>query len=80
MEKYVHAMEAHMDETRVSPRLAHLEAVASHTEETTFIQEFKKISSDVDDAMRSGVNTVRRRNVGYARSLTLTKAATIVRY
>ena len=73
-------MESHMAETRVSARLAQLEAAGQHMGGQLFIQEFERISADVDDAMRAGINTVRRRNVGYARSPTLTRAATIVRY
>ena len=77
MDRYNEMVDKHLLATNVERRLDRL---ATITTNQAFIDEFEKISNDVDDAMRAGINKVRRRNVGYARSPELTKAASVVRF
>ena len=64
MDRYVQAMELHLQANNVSRRLEKLETSAEHMTERLFEEEFEKISRNVDDAMRYGINTVKRKNVG----------------
>ena len=77
MDKYNATVEKHLIATRVEFRLDKLGTIQTNSK---FIEEYEKICNDVNDAMRAGINKVRRRNVGYARSPALTKAAAIVRF
>ena len=77
MNKYNATVEKHLIATRVEFRLDKLGTIQTNSK---FIEEYEKICNDVNDAMRAGINKVRRRNVGYARSPALTKSAEIVRF
>ena len=45
-----------------------------------YIALYESIATDVDAAMQAGINTVKRANVGYARSPALTEAVSLIRY
>ena len=77
MDRYNEAVNNHLVATNVEKRLERLSEIKSQQE---FIDTYEKINKDVDDAMRAGINKVRRKNVGYARSPELTKEVSIVRY
>ena len=77
MDRYNEAVNSHLTATNVEHRLGRLNSTLSDHD---FIELYERISNDVDDAMRAGINKVRRRNVGYARSPELTKAASFVRF
>lgn len=73
-------MEGHLNSKKIKKILDQLEESGSYLVEAEFIEEYEKLNRDIDEAIRCGINTVRRRNMGYARSPTLTKAVTMVRY
>ena len=73
-------MEGHFHATNIEMRLEKLRQGGPAMTDASFQAEHERISRDVDDAMRAGIKAVRRKNVGYARSPTLTRAASIVRY
>ena len=79
MDKYVATMEAHLKETKGEERLKQL-ITENQLQEDVFIETYEKISRDIDEAMKAGMNKVRRKNVGFARSPELTRAASLVRY
>ena len=79
MDKYIETMEAHLKETKVEERLEQL-ITENQPQEDVFIETYEKISRDIDEAMKAGMNKVRRKNVGFARSPELTRAASLVRY
>jgi len=78
VEKYIATMESHLKETRVEERLDALAATQLSLPE--YVEQYEKIRMDADVAMQAGVKAVRRKNVGYARSPALMKAASLVRY
>ena len=53
---------------------------ASHLSLPEYVEQYEKIRMDADVAMQVGVKAIRRKDVGYARSPALTKAASLVRY
>ena len=79
VEKYISVMEAHLRETNVEKRLDALRAAAS-LPLSEYRRIFEGIQNDVDVAMKAGIKAVRKRNIGFARSPALTKAASIVRF
>lgn len=77
MGKYNEKVEKHLDVTKMEQRQNQLDPSLS---EDIFVTDYEKISSDVDDSMRAGINKVRTKNIGYTQSSALTKAATAVQY
>ena len=81
LEKFLKAMENHLEAKNVEHRLGELDK-----RETTdgfaddgYITLYEGIAADVNAAMQAGINAAKRVNVGYARSPALTEASSLVR-
>ena len=60
IDKYVETMETHLKETKVEERLERLSAESQMSEEL-YPETYEKISRDVDETMKAGMNKVRRK-------------------
>lgn len=80
MEKYLSKLEKHLAATSVEKRIDYLRTRGPKPSDSDFQCEYEKISADVDAAMRAGIKEAQWKNVGYARSPTLTKTASYVRF
>ena len=74
MERHTSKMEDHFRATNIECRLEKLRRQGPSLTDEAFQAEYERISRDVDDAMRAGIKTVKKKNIGYARSPVLTRA------